>query len=690
MEQELMCVSSDAVNRYGMVVTTEAMEKSLKTTFDQGMPMLIGHDFHKPIGWNIPFGLFIEPGLTRFLAKKIQATNVDELKTFRKAVGNYLGKTYARDFLPHENDFVPLVKEHLTPDHSRIKAGCIAFIDEGLTAKLFPDLFNQNDKDGLVPLTYLEKDFTYVGQGVFKHNDSKLAVYAHHFFRRTQSRFNNFHFHFLDELMSLADNPDLTIKIRIDEDMIGYAPSYHESGELEFHYGPNYSDNIDEIKPGITRHVCSDSEKSYYEVDSTEFFWKKDENERIFEMEELRAYPAPSDDLYHCRYIHSIYDSSKKEFVHFDGAMRSYDENSMNERSGKTFIQFGKKAIYKKLFRIDGKLPLDRWKLMITHYYQNNPLIYEYFGFKEQREALKEEPVPVSRLQQLLPFDIKKEEGLKLLVSYHSIPEDFREGRYLDIPDVMGSGEDRFYCIEKRVYDVKKVLQSMGEDLEIPSDWTLVNFDDRYWNIPSIMHGGPDVQQQLAITIDALTKLFTDIISKKIDVDISVSLAFEMNERIVRISSYGNIQNQLHWLQNNFSFEHTEESLTRWVETQRQYLNKFKRNIDTSLLASITQLDGVLFIKRIPVEFDWKLGETDKGLTFTISFPKGDEAFDLFNQNKLRPVLCIKEDKAVWTDTGEDYYTSSRTRIEANSSVTLTEWEPLALYWTKGNVQDIT
>lgn len=225
----------------------------------------------------------------------------------------------------------------------------------------------------------------------------------------------------------------------------------------------------------------------------------------------------------------------------------------------------------------------------------------------------------------------------------------------------------------------------MGEDLEIPEDWARISFEDRYWNIPSIMHGGPDPRQQMNVTIEAMTKLFTDMVAKNIDVDISVSLAFEMNGRIVRISSYGHIENQLYWLQNNFNFEHNEESLTKWVNDQRTYLNKFSRNISRTLLASITQMDGVLFIKRIPVDSEWKLNETDKGLVFTIKFSKEDEAFELFKNNMIRPVLCIKEYKAVWTDTGEDYYTSSRTRIDSNSSVSITDAEPLALYWTKGD-----
>lgn len=685
MKQELLCINSDSVNRYNMMITTEALEKSLKVTFEKGVPLLIGHDFHRPVGWNVPFGLFIEPGLTRLLAKKMVATDTDELQIFRKALGNYLGKTYSEDFIPYEDEFLPLIKDHITEDHTRIKAGCVAVIDNGIILRLFPGLFVNTDKDGLIALSELLKKFTYLGQGIFKHKDSKLAVYAHPYFRRSQSRFNNFHFHFLDKLLSLKDNTEITIRISLDEDMIGFAPSFHETGELEFHYGPKYSDDINEIKTGISRHICNDSDRKYYELTSHEFYWKQDNNEKIFETEELKSQPsASSNESYHCRYIHSIYDTAKNEFVHFDGAMRSYDQEAMSERESKTFIQFGRKATYKKLFRIDGKLALANWKLLITHYYQGNPLIYEYFGFKEERDAFKIESPTYSKLQRLLPFDIKKEEGLKLLISYHPVPEDAHEGRYLDIPDVMGSGENRFYCIEKGVYEIKNILRSLGEDLEIPANWSLLKFDDRYWNIPSIMHFGQNVAAKLSGTVRAMTKLFTDMIEKNMDLDISLSLSFEMNSRIVRISSYGNIQNQLSWLQNNFSFEHTEEALTKWVDCQRNYLNKFSRSIDTPLLGSLTQMDGVLFIKRIPVEFEYELGETDKGLTFTIHFPENDETFALHNNNLIKPVLCIKVNKAVWTDTGEDYYTAFRTRIGPASTVTISEWEPLALYWTKG------
>src|SRR5258705_10101056 len=133
MKQEIFCINSDAVNRYGMMITTGALEKSLKVTYAKGVPMLIGHDFRRPIGWNVPFGLFIEPGLTRMLSKKLVASNVDELQMFRKAVENYVGKTYYEDFLRYEKDFIPLIHGQITESHTRIHAGCVAVIETGLT-----------------------------------------------------------------------------------------------------------------------------------------------------------------------------------------------------------------------------------------------------------------------------------------------------------------------------------------------------------------------------------------------------------------------------------------------------------------------------------------------------------------------------------------------------------------------------
>lgn len=688
MRQEIICLNSDTVNRYNIAVQIEAFEKSLKELFQNGMPMLVSHDFHRPIGWHIPFSIFIEAGLSRFLSCGLSATENDELKKIEQKMLHHLYTKYAQDFDMHEKQFVPLLKGKSTVKQTRISNGCVGLIDPDIALKLFPSIFDQVDKDGLTYLPELLKHFSYLGQGIFKHKASDLAIFAHPYFRRSQSRINNFHFFFLDELMQLKDNLDITIRIKIDKDMVGFAPSFRLSGEFQYHYGPKYTDNLDKIPSQITRHICTEDEKFFSEVDSTEFFWKKDKHERTLEIEELRAYASPISQLYHCRYIHSIYDSNRQTFIHFDGAMRSYDKDAMDKRAASTFVQFGKKAVYEKLFRIDGKLPLEKWKTLINQYYQDNPLIYEYFGVKDEVLRLQPPEVKLSPIQKVLPFDIQKSEGLKVLVSYLPIHEKFSTvDRYLDIPDTMSNDEETICCIEYTIYEVKKVLQSLGKDLVIPEEWALLSFNDRYWNIPSIMHGGANAQNDLMMTIKALQMIFENMTQKNIDWDISLTLGFIFNKRIIRISSYGHVTHQLKWLREQFPIPFSEEGLTSWVKTQRKYLGQFKPYISTSLMNHIVSPDGVLYIRRIPLEIEWQLKDTNKGLGYQLDFGEGDEnleSLQLYNEGKIRPVVCFKVNEAVWTRTGENYFTSEKSRLTTDDSISLTDAEPMALYWTKG------
>ncbi len=690
MHSDLTCLSSDAVNRYDITVTISAFETSLKDTFEKGIPMLVGHDFHRPIGWHLPFGIFIEAGLSRFLTHGVSASEPKELQLFEQKVIGYLKGKYDEDFARYEYSFLPLIREHLSAGYAKISNGCVAVTDAEIAVRKFPALFEDLDKDGLTTLSDLQKHFTYLGQGVFKHKSSDLTIFAHSHFRRSQSRLNNFHFFFLDDFMTLKDNADVTLRIRMDPDMIGFAPSFHISGEFQYHYGPKYTDELEKIPQQITRHVCTEEEEYFSDVAATEFFWKNEPHEKTLEIEELRAFTSPVSGQYHCRYIHSIYDSQQQTFVHFDGAMRSYDRDAMETRKACTFVQFGKKAAYEKLFRIDGKLGLDRWKTLITKYYQDNPLIYEYFGIRDEWNALQLQPATLSKQEELLPFDIHLSEGLKILVSYHRLPESLRqEERYLDIPDRMSNEKEVIYCIEYLVYEVKKVLQTMGGDLIIPEDWSLISFNDRYWNIPSIMHAGQNVNLTLNLTVQALQAIFTDIVHKGIDKDISLTLGFTFNDRIIRISSYGHVTHQLRWLGDQFPIPFSEDGLTGWVKEQRSYLNRFSPRISNHFMQHLVQTDGVLFIRRVPLKIDWQLADTEEGLAYHLDFGAGDEHLEtlqIFNEGKIRPVVCLIIHKAVWMKTGEDYFSSEKSRLTTDDVVSVTETEPLALYWTKGSV----
>lgn len=308
----------------------------------------------------------------------------------------------------------------------------------------------------MIPLTILLKDFSYLGQGIFKRRSGDLAVFTHIYFRRSQSLYNNFHFHFLDELLAKQGHKDVSIRLCLDKDLIGYAPSFHDTMELEFHWGPKFTEDISKIKHGISRHECDDFQRVYYGISRSEFYWKKDEHEFTFEMEELRNEPClfEKDEIYHCRYIHSIYDTNKKKFIHFDGAIRSYDLDHMTERLDKTFLEYGRKAAYTKLFWIDGSLALSDWQSLCVHYLQGNPLIYEYFGLGAERELQRLQPSEPGMRKQVLPFSIDKEDGIRLLLSYH-VPDNLQEGRYIDCYDKIGNEQESLQCVEHLLMEVK-------------------------------------------------------------------------------------------------------------------------------------------------------------------------------------------------------------------------------------------
>ena len=62
----------------------------------------------------------------------------------------------------------------------------------------------------------------------------------------------------------------------------------------------------------------------------------------------------------------------------------------MIERLDSKMTEFGRRSNYTKLFRVDGKLSLDRWKSLVTNYLQGNPQIYEYFNLP--KPAVKQIP----------------------------------------------------------------------------------------------------------------------------------------------------------------------------------------------------------------------------------------------------------------------------------------------------------
>lgn len=89
--------------------------------------------------------------------------------------------------------------------------------------------------------------------------------------------------------------------------------------------------------------------------------------------------------LYHpARYIHAEFDLNKGEFIHFDGALHFYSPEDYQARVFSDFNYNEKserpiKTRSQKLFRMDGKIPIEIWMEFVSRFFTGDPLVFEYF-----------------------------------------------------------------------------------------------------------------------------------------------------------------------------------------------------------------------------------------------------------------------------------------------------------------------
>ena len=60
--------------------TIGALEQGMFDNATAGMPSLISHDFHRPLGWIYPFGLYIEPKLSRLIGNFFTCESEEDFK----------------------------------------------------------------------------------------------------------------------------------------------------------------------------------------------------------------------------------------------------------------------------------------------------------------------------------------------------------------------------------------------------------------------------------------------------------------------------------------------------------------------------------------------------------------------------------------------------------------------------------
>lgn len=575
-------LSSDTVNRYGSRFASAEVAKGLQGHWRTGLPNLISHDAHRIVGWTLPSAVSIQPGVTRLHGSAFIPETAVEQDDLENRYKHQLGIRNARETSAHLPQLRARLAPHLCGDETVLSTEATALVGLNLARRVAPAVFTAEDHDGLVDLRTLET----IQPGVFKYGE--LALFAHPFFRRSLSRWNSLNSAVLNSLEDLTSNQASTLRMRLDPDMVGLAASVKRVLEFDFWFGPKFNDDLSSIQTGITRHEASERERFFFGISRTEFWWQSRDDQHILEAEELRDLPTVGVGAgsFGCRYVHSIVDERNGRAFHLDGAIRAYDEAALVERLDKTIATAGRKTQYTKLWRVDGDIPLSHWKRLVHDHFRDNPLVSEYLS-----QTSADAPPSPSSLNSHSPRSLLKDrlvlhstdagDGVNFLLSFHEpaamTTESIREAQPLE---TISSDGVRHDIVDADVFELRKSLRRMGQDLHIPQDALRIAFEDRYLTLPLIRHAtAPDTTD----TINALEALFAAWTSRgTADRAVAFTLAAPIADVEVRCSAFGHLQD----LSTSFTAfrklfaADSLEGVVAWVDEQATALRSQTDNRD--------------------------------------------------------------------------------------------------------------
>jgi hypothetical protein len=686
MHSYLGILSSDALNRDGYVIAFEALEQSVSQNAIEGLPSLIDHDFHRPLGWMFPYGLLIEPKISKTIGKFYVCETNEDSKLIYPKIQDFWQRTHYEMTKNFKEKFIELLNENYKKEGQFIEKGCVAYYLENIVEKVFPSLFLNADKDGLIYLSDILNDFNYEGSGIFKSKNGNFSIFCHQYFNRNLSLVNNYNTYFIDEFIRLNSKKDITLRIAIDKNIVGLSETYKGTLEFDYWWGPKFNDDISSIPNAVTRYESNEEQKFFSSVLGTEFWWKADKDEKTLEIEEIREQPSLGIDKnsYGCRYIHSIYDNNKAEFIHFDGAIRLYDNEQILKRWEESINKAGKNTTYTKLFRIDGKLELSDWKKLCVLYYKGNPLLFEYFGVKEKYENLRNETQPKNSQTDYTPYKINSDDGIRFFVSYHPKSQSYEQfERKIINPDIIKfQNGDEINVIEYDIIEIEKYLKRNGGQIEYPIKINFVKPYDFSTNYPVIIHGSNKTGKLIDNTLTAFKTIF-QIQNNELNKTVAFTIGWAMKDFEVRLSVFGKSSEIVKWLHSSDKIPIEYENFKVWLSNQRKYIYdnyKYSEKDFSHLLKD----DGIFYIKRKAINNE------------NISFPKNDDKFYYeINTNGDKGLNKLIEDKVIFpshigllkkiscTKTGENYLTSTTSKyLDRDVKMAIEQIDLLGFFWT--------
>jgi hypothetical protein len=644
-------VNSDQVNKYNIKFTIGALESAYSDNWQLGVPSYLGHDHTKPIAWTLVNALHFEPGMVR--TTNITYAPEDEKES--ENIGNriksyYLNKT--KKFIePYKEQLLEKLNPYLSEDYLFSSTESAAIVDKAIAKRAFPELFETDDKHGLVLLSKLNP----IAPGIYEKDG--LLLYASSFFRRSFSRLNTLNTPFLKRFQEIGASDKVTSKVLLDPDMVGLAGSYYEVFEFQYWWGPQFSENLADIPLGVTAHKSSEREAIFNDVQNTEFWWYEQDGKKTFECEEVIVKPSLgiSESNYGCRFVHSMIDESTSNPFHLDGAIRVYDEDGILNRWDVDIKGSGKNTDYNKLWRLDGDISVSEWKELISHYYRDNTLVGEYFGGKDEQKSFQPEilekeddKIPLSEYS---PSHMEKGEGVRMALSYKDIAANQKSGRKIRVTHSLSNSERRVRYIESDTLEIIKRLRERGESLDVPPNTDIVAYEDLVTNFPLILHRGEHAVDDANVTLSIILEL-CELWSKSNDdraITFNISIEYESKEAV--FSFAGHIEDILILFNDGLQFPNNESAIRQWCEEVAENLTEyFPEANDNPKLKNMLKPAGYLYFDRRFIEENHKLywdeNHQAMGVEFKMTNPH-PEVVEEIEKGKLQvaAVFIVKQSK---------------------------------------------
>jgi len=568
-----------------------------------------------------------------------------------------------------------------------VQRECVSVLDENIAKKMFPEIFkgSETDKHSLISL----KDLNPIKPGIFEYKG--LALFAHRFFRRSLSQFNNLNLPFLKRFQDLASSNELDLKIAIDPNSLGLIESYRAPIELDFWWGPRFNDDLNRIPLGVTLHKSSQREEFFSGISKTEFWWHKQNGIQSLECEEVRGKPSygfsgeRDEELYGCRYVHSMVNNEGKAY-HLDGAIRVYSAEQFINRLDVDISKAGKNTEYYKLWRIDGPIDISLWKSLISDFYKDNHLIGEYFlGEVRDTQVSQDTQDTQDVALKYLQREFSDEDGIHLFLSYHHIiQKEVAENEDIFVCPVefLNYGEGRWRFIDFHALDFLKILRaSTGFKLKPPEDTKYFAFEDFNINFPLLICKNDNHIDSARKIFDGIKK-FINSLSDIEDRVITLAIGVEYEEVLAKFSLIFRPQNFLRYMSNHeIIFPNDFHEIGEWVERIRNSLSITFKDAETNFsedeyISSIGQF-AVDRTYLPPDMISW-------GEEICLKINKSDvEIIDLIQSGKMTAAPVFSVDDVTCEGCQKNYVTCECNLVMKDKK--MNSFEPVGMFWSRKN-----